>query len=467
MFDPVRWPREAWAPLLSGVAWVAAALAWGVPFGALALLPGVLLTSAGGSMLLAPGDIRLPQLTALGGVLGVVASVLALPFTTGSAVVLGLLSALSTLAAGHHAQRLDPHPEGVPEPKTSLGVTTAVAIDEAILGTMALSIRFPDSTDHERQRRETDRAIAQFDAAGFLDDPARYHEVPPSLEEAELRATRFRDVAYEHLRFESGYVPREGEPGRERWLSYAPNRTAHAWVVREDPERPWLVGIHGYRMGAPVLDFRAFEPERFCQRMGVNLLVPILPFHGPRKVGWRSGDGFLAGQLLDTIHAEAQAIWDLRRLLSWIRAQSEAPIGVYGLSLGGYTTALLSCLDDELACAVAGIPATDFARTFHRHGGPWQQRASNQVGLTIDRMREAFRVISPLAMPSRVPKEHRAIFGGIVDRIVSPDQVRDLVRHWDEPTTVWYSGTHFSFRRERDVAALTESTLRRAGVCAA
>ncbi|MEM7412358.1 MAG: hypothetical protein AAF430_19170 [Myxococcota bacterium] len=466
MFDPVRWPSEAWVPLVSGLGWLAAALSWGIPGGALALVPGVMLASAGGSMLLAPGDLRLPQIAALGGALGVVVAVLALFFTPGVALLLGGLSAGSALAAGHHALRLDPHPEGVPEPRTGLGVTTAVAIDEAILGTMALSIRFPTAPDHDRLQREVDTALEQFDRAGFLADPTQYHEKPSAPTDVKLQPRRFRDVAYEQLSFDSGYAPREGEPGRERWLAYAPNATAHAWVVRGDPAAPWLMAIHGYRMGAPFLDFGAFEPSRFRDRMGLNLLLPILPLHGPRKIGVRSGDGFLAGQLLDTVHAEAQAAWDLRRLLAWVRAQSDAPIGVYGLSLGGYNTALLSSLDEGLACAVAGIPATDFARTFYRHGGPWQQRASRHVGLTPERMREVLTVVSPLAMPSRVPLEHRAVFGGIVDRIVSPDQVRDLVRHWDEPSTVWYSGTHFSFRDEPDVAALTEGTLRRAGVAA-
>ena len=56
--------------------------------------------------------------------------------------------------------------------------------------------------------------------------------------------------SFEHLSFESGYEPHLGEPGRERWLSYALNREAHAWVLRHArPGRPWLVCIHGYGMG--------------------------------------------------------------------------------------------------------------------------------------------------------------------------------------------------------------------------
>ena len=49
----------------------------------------------------------------------------------------------------------------------------------------------------------------------------------------------------------------------------------------------------------------------------------------PRKsqASDRSGDGFLSGHALDTVHAEAQAMWDIRRLVSWIRAQGAPAVG--------------------------------------------------------------------------------------------------------------------------------------------
>ena len=58
---------------------------------------------------------------------------------------------------------------------------------------------------------------------------------------ARIDRRRVRGLDYEHLHFDSGYEPHPDEPGRERWLAYAANRTAHAWVVRHaGGERPWL-----------------------------------------------------------------------------------------------------------------------------------------------------------------------------------------------------------------------------------
>jgi len=212
-------------------------------------------------------------------------------------------------------------------------------------------------------------------------------------------------------------------------------------------------------MGTPLIDLSAFHPHWLHRHHRFNLLVPVLPLHGPRSLG-RSGDGFLGGDLLDTIHAEAQAMWDLRRMLAWVRAGSDAPIGAYGLSLGGYTTALLASLDDGLACAVAGIPATDFARTFYRHGGPWQERAAAHVGLSEAKMAEVLRVISPLALAPKVARDDLAIFAGVGDRLVPPDQVRDLWHHWGEPRIVWYQGAHLTLNLHPSVRALIDETLR-------
>ena len=111
--------------------------------------------------------------------------------------------------------------------------------------------------------------------------------------------------------------------------------------------------------------------------------------------------------MLDTVHAEAQAMWDLRRWLGWIRAQGGAPIGVYGLSLGGYNAALLACLDDDLACVVAGIPATDFARAGLAARARARAARRRARGLERDRVERVLRVVSPLALEPLVPHERR------------------------------------------------------------
>ncbi len=460
-----RWPREAWIPLLAGLFWL-----WNAPthgaFGFLfSVLPGCLLLGSGVAMLLMPGDLRISQFAAGGGVAGVV---LALPAFVvigfGYALFLIAISAASFLAAGWHTLRIEPHFDGVPEPNGTLGLAAEVAVDEALLSTMSLGTRMPSREDLRRTRDEIEEARGQFDAAGWLEKPAEYHELPPPVESPSSRTERSRGVDYEHLSVESGYAPREGAPGRERWLGYRKNATSHAWVLRSNPDRPWMVCIHGYQMGKPFIDIGAFRPEIMRDKLGLNLLMPVLPLHGPRTEGKRSGDGFLGGDILDTIHAEANAMWDMRRWLSWIRAQGAPAVGTYGLSLGGYNASLLSCLDEDLACVIAGIPATDFSRLFFRHSPALQRLEAELNGLEEHHMSEILRVVSPLVLECQVPKEQRYIFGGVSDRLVPPDQVRDLWRHWDEPRIEWYQGAHITFPRHPGVGAMLSGALRDSGL---
>ncbi|MCC6639739.1 MAG: hypothetical protein IT386_01095 [Deltaproteobacteria bacterium] len=157
----------------------------------------------------------------------------------------------------------------------------------------------------------------------------------------------------------------------------------------------------------------------------------------------------------------------MRRILSWVRAQGATKVGVYGLSLGGYNTAVLSSLAPGLACAIPGIPATDFARLVWRHGPTLQVRSLEHKGIARDAVDEVLRVVSPLALETQVPHEGRAIFGGVADRLVPADQVRDLWVHWRRPRMLWYQGSHMSIAFEPEVRGFVEDTLRGAGLVAA
>jgi len=456
-----RRPREAWVPLLAGLLWLWNAPGHGFVGFLFSVFPGSLLLGSGVAMLLWSGDLRISQFAAAGGVLGVVFGLPAFVFEGfGSGLVLCAVSAASFVAAGWHTLRLEPHPEEVPLPEPSLALAAEIACDEAILSTMQIAVRTPTGDDLARIRNEIEEARARFDSAGWLEKPETYHETPPALTAVRLSSARVRGIDYEHLRFESGYEPRAGEPGRERWLSYADNRTAHAWVVRTSPERPWLICIHGYQMGTPWIDLSAFRPAWLAKQHGLNLLLPVLPLHGPRTKGRRSGDGYLAGEVLDTIHAQTQASWDIRRLVSWLRAEGATSIGTYGLSLGGYNAALLASLERDLACVVAGIPAADFTRLYFRHGPAMQLLEAALHGIEEHYMDEILRVVSPLAIAPKVPRERRYLFAAVADRLVPADQVRDLWRHWERPRIEWYQGGHLTFPRHRAVRALVDDALR-------
>ncbi len=471
-----RWLHEAWIPVLAGLAWFASASSGGWVAYLFAALPGSLLLSAGVATGLWPADPRAVHFGALGGAAGMAIGLFSFLWTSPLwAVILTGLSLASFLIVGLLGARAIDPVEEVPESRRSPLFAAEVAVDEGLLGAMnmhllgTMNLALPMAL---RARRagilsEARDAVDLFRERGWLEEPTSYHASPPPLEKVKLDRRRSRAFHFEHLSFESEYEPRPEEPGRERWLSYEPCRTAHAWLLRhEDPGRPWLVCVHGYQMGRPSVDLPAFRAHWLHRRLGLNLAFPVLPLHGPRMVGLVSGDGFLSGDLLDTVHAEAQAMWDLRRLISWIRAQGGETVGVSGLSLGGYNTALLASVTDGLACAIAGIPLADMARMYWWHGPPRDMIEAERAGLGRPLMEQVLRPVAPLALPPRIAKERRYIFGGTADRLVPPEQVRDLWRHWDRPKILWYPGAHVTFLLHASVRRFVEEALYESGLVA-
>ncbi len=466
MPEQARFPKAAWVPLLSGLSWLWIAPGHGIFFTLLTAPLGALLVGSGVALLLVPGDRRITHYSAFGGLLGTVIALPAL-FAIGfwAGLLLMGLSAWSFIAAGAHSLLVEPVTDGVAAPIPAIRLSAEVAADEAMLASVLPFLPVPRRGEVARINAEMSAARELFEEKGWLEKPAGYHSVPSPLDSPTLRAAHVRGIDYEQLTFESGFEPHSDEPGRDRWLSYRANRTARAWVLRHrDANRPWLVCIHGYQMGTAGVDLLAFPPDWLHHGLGLNLVIPVLPLHGARKIGRRSGDGFLGGDILDCAHAEAQAMWDIRRILGWVRAQSEAKIGVFGLSLGGYNAALLSTLDDDLTCAIVGIPLVDIPGAMMRHGLLPANGAREPETVDTDRMAEIMKVVSPLALEPRLPLERRFLFAAVADRLVPPEQAARLWEYWDRPRVEWYQGAHMTFRAHPSVRLLVEEGLRAAAL---
>jgi hypothetical protein len=301
----------------------------------------------------------------------------------------------------------------------------------------------------ETVRRMVDDLVAArafYEERGWLADPHGYHRDPPPLVEVESRrGATFagpRRLAYEHVSFPSGFTPHEGEPGRERWLAHPRNGTAHVYVLEHEEPRPWLVGVHGFAMGSPLVNFAGFPVRLLHEELGLNVAMPVLPLHGPRGLGGMSGSEMLNPDFMRMVHLFSQALWDVRRTLSWIRARSDEPVGLYGISLGGYVSALAAAFEPELACVIAGIPAVDFPG-LASDNQPWiMRRYDDEFEVDWKLVRAVSHVVSPLAYAPRVPHDRRFIYAGLADRVVKPYQPRALWRHWDEPEIHWFSGGH-------------------------
>jgi len=460
---PKQWEPLAVIPIIAGLCWL-------LPDGGLswllwALLPGTVLLSCGVALLLFPGDPRICAYMALAATIG---ALFYLPawFAGGfGPATLALAGSIASfLVAGRAALVREPLFAGVPLPELGPRLDFKVGVDEVVLGYFVGGARIPGGEDALAVCEEAQRMVEAFRARGWDREPALMHPAPPAPEKVYVERAQFRGQEYDLLRFDSAYAPDDGLPGAALWKSYVPNNTCHVRVLRHPgPPRPWLLCIHGYRMGLPWMDLSLFSPAWLHRRLGLNILQPILPLHGPRRIGARTGDYYLDGDPLDLVYAEAQALWDLRRLLAWLRA-SEAParVGVFGYSLGGYNTALLAAYDAQLDFAATIIPVVDFPSALMRMLPPAHLRFFRENGLDEQRYRDLLQVVSPLSRPPLPAREHRHIVAGVGDRIVLPEHPLALAQHWDVPVN-WFQGSHLSVRSEAEVSRTLRQAMTQAG----
>jgi pimeloyl-ACP methyl ester carboxylesterase len=276
----------------------------------------------------------------------------------------------------------------------------------------------------------------------FADDASRVPDVvvqpcPP----------RVRDSARARIAFRSPYRPHNPAFAAEH-AAHAENHWVYAetWRHREHAARGSVVLLHGFGMGNPGFDAIALmAPAFFASGLDVALLT--LPLHGKRapRAGRFSGHLFASADVARLNEAMGQAAHDVIAFAAWLRSTGAPPVGVLGLSLGGYVAALLAGLVADLAFVVPVVAPVCFGDLAHRFmAASGHYRTRPDAVLDRDELRAAYRVHSPLAHRLRVPRERVMIVAGRGDRVVPPEHPQWLAEHWGQPRTTWFSGSHIA-----------------------
>ncbi len=353
----------------------------------------------------------------------------------------------SLLSEGWDAFRGTSQWNEVPLVEPSLGIALGAMLDRTFTVMTNVLTGVPSPEDVRRFNTEASDMRDFLEANGWLDDPAGYHTAPlpvtSSIGSEHTTWLGTRRQKYTHVSWSSDYEPHPGEPGREKWLAREKNRTMHAYVMEHEGEpRPWLVCTHGFTMGTPLINFNGFTAGRLHDELGLNLIFPCLPLHGPRGSGKLSGSEVLEPDYLNLMHTFAQAVWDVRRTIHWVRARGGERVGLYGISLGGYISALVSSLVPQLECVIASIPMVDLT-SVARDNEPWLfRRYDDEFEVDWEAIRAVTHVVSPLSLEPKLSRDRRFICAGTADRVVRPNHARALWRHWDRPDIHWFSGSH-------------------------
>ncbi len=401
------------------------------------------------------------------GILGLVGGLLAAALLESLWVLVAAFSCGGVIAAGTaHSLRMFPAATEAGFSNRVPTVHFAMAADLGVSAVWEAGATMGDWPRLERVLEDIEESINRYESNGWIIKPDLSLEFPPPLEKVTSSPRILGGQPVEQIAFESEFEPFD-EVIRGRYLQQRKNRRAHAllWRHRGGAARPALISVHGYAMGnagfdVPWLRWRGWDMAGLHRRLGIDVVYFVLPFHGPRGPTARSGKGFFDEHPLATTAALAQAIWDLRRLTGWLRAQGAPAVGIQGISLGGYVSALYASLDPSLAVAMPTVPAVDLVASLWAQLPGFKRDRWRRQGFDLDTLERAWRLHSPLSRPARVPDAARLIVAGFADRITPPTHARALWEHWERPELYWCPGSHLIWRGRRALQTRIETHLR-------
>jgi pimeloyl-ACP methyl ester carboxylesterase len=331
-------------------------------------------------------------------------------------------------------------------------VRATAAIDIALrtfLATVVGAASLPRFITPGRVRRQMEqmRVHEALADAGNAEAVFRRPELKSPVRELRPRLLSYRPLGVEYrlLRFDSRHDPLNPDvaPEYHRCLN---NQHAYAqyWFHRDGP-RPTLIMIHGFGVDAYWFNAQMFSLRWFYQQ-GYDILLYTLPFHGYRveRSDWFSGYRLFAGGLPCFNEAIVHAVRDLRVFMDYLQRRGVRHMGVSGLSLGGYTSALLACVEDRLSFCIPNSPVVsivDIAREWQPMG-LGMSLCLKLAGVSLQDLRHAMAVHNPLTYTPKIVPNRVLIIGGAGDRFTPPRHLRLLHRHFTGSRLHWFPGNH-------------------------
>lgn len=354
---------------------------------------------------------------------------------------------------------------GVPPLSPSPLTWATVALDEFAMSAAYLLTRRGAQAVSEAAQDDAATAVAALRRAGIVDEPLRLYPQPAVPADLRRSARNRAGIDFEHVSFTSTWTPPVDLPLDVPWDAPDGNGRAHAFLLQHgDRPRPWVLVLHGHRMGEPR-DLRMLGSRRLAEDLGVDVAHLVLPFHGPRSRGLKHP--FPGLDPVVNLVGMAQAVHDARALLGWLRQRSDQPIGAFGISLGGHVAALLAATDPGLAAVVCGVPTADVSTMLaDTMAGHWGPEVVARAHVRDEAPQTLSRLVSPLHFPAVLPTDRLFVYAAVGDRLVTPQQALALWRHWNRPAIRWLQGGHI-LNNVRAARRFVVLAMRSSGVAAA
>ncbi len=229
---------------------------------------------------------------------------------------------------------------------------------------------------------------------------------------------------------------------------HAVNNTVHCEYFRplKPGKHPAVVALH-------ILGGDFDLTRLFCRQLaqnGVAAMFLKLPYYGPRRpegVEVR----MISENPNDTIANMRQGILDIRRAAAWLRGQDEVDenqLGIFGISLGGITSALASTAEPRFQKICLMLAGGDMARI------AWESPELEDIrsnwldkGGSKEQFLDLIKQIDPVTYGDRVRGRKILMLNASHDEVIPKVCTESLWHAFGEPEIVWMEAVHYSAMR--------------------
>jgi len=311
-------------------------------------------------------------------------------------------------------------------------------IDEAFVGFSFLG-RPREAADREDVRERMAEAQAFFACAEVR---ARLFRSPPAVDPAARLGAALPGGATVDLSWPSTYEPVHASHAATL-ARFPDNGTCRARWLRHHTRRPAVIMLHGWGGGFFAVDATLLRASWLYAR-GLDVVLLQAPFHASRAAVARLLPPMFPSYArpIRTTEAFAQSIADARTLAGLLRRDGAPAVGAFGLSLGGFTAALLATAEPDLDFLVAAIPFATLPDLAWSADEPTAPPAARALGVPRETFAGAFAAVDPLSRPPAMPASRVAVVYGLHDRVTPPAHAERLHRHFPGSRLVPFPGSH-------------------------
>lgn len=233
----------------------------------------------------------------------------------------------------------------------------------------------------------------------------------------------------------------------EHYRQHHQNESVVAYHWRHgDQLRPTVIFVHGFMAAQWFANDRMQGMTHFYNE-GYDVFLLTLPHHGERTSPSNRVPGldYVSGGIEHMNHAVVQSSFDIRSAVDYLLEERNAPaVGITGVSLGGYTCALMAGLEKRLSFVMPMIPIISIPDAMME----WTplnfalKRIMTDLNIDMHELRRMVAFHSPLAHKPLLEKERLMILAGAGDRMASPRHAEALQTHWNNCETHWFEGSH-------------------------